>query len=68
MTDKRTNPESVREAHLATYHGRLNMVKAADHCGMTLREFKMTFHEFLKYHPPSYDDYKTEQLSFDLPC
>ncbi len=68
MTEKKTNPDSVREAHLASYHGRLNMVKAADHCGMTLREFKMTFHEFLKYHPISYDDYKTEQLSLDLPC
>ena len=68
MTDKKTNPESVREAHLASYHGRLNMVAAANHCGMTLREFKMTFHEFLKYHPASYDDYKTEQLLLDLPC
>ena len=68
MTEKRTNPETVKEAHLASYHGRMNMVDCAKHCGLTLREFKMTFHEFLKYHPVSYFDYKSEQLSFDLTC
>jgi len=65
---KKTTPDNVREAHLASYHGKLNMVAAANHCGMTLREFKMTFHEFLKYHPASYDAYKTEQLALDLLC
>lgn len=59
------NPQNVKEAHLAAFSGRLNMVKAAQHCGMTLREFKMTFREFLKYNPPVYgtDD---RQLSIDF--
>ena len=48
----KTNPQTVHEAHLASFSGRLNMVAAAEHCGLTLREFKMTFHEFLKYNPP----------------
>jgi hypothetical protein len=48
----KTNPQTVHEAHLASFTGRLNMVAAAAHCGLTLREFKMTFREFLKYNPP----------------
>ena len=50
----KTNPQSVHEAHLAAFSGSMNMVKAAVHCGLTLREFKMTFREFLKYNPPTY--------------
>ena len=56
-----TNPQNVREAHLAAFTGRLNMVKCADHCGMTLREFKMSFREFMKYNNPTYED-NSEQL------
>ncbi len=48
----KTNPQTVHEAHLASFSGRLNMIAAAAHCGLTLREFKMTFREFLKYNPP----------------
>lgn len=58
----KTNPNTVREAHLAAFSGRLNMIKCADHCGMTLREFKMTFWEFLKYNPPIYSAETAEQL------
>jgi hypothetical protein len=28
---------------------------AAEHCGMTQREMKMTFREFLKTHPPEFE-------------
>ena len=56
-----TNPKNVKEAHLAAFTGKLNMVKCADHCGMTLREFKMSFREFMKYNKPTYDD-NSEQL------
>ncbi|AOV61943.1 hypothetical protein BOW86_gp019 [Synechococcus phage S-CAM7] len=38
------------------------MIAAAAHCGLTLREFKMTFREFLKYNPPSYSPETTLQL------
>ncbi len=48
----KTTPQTVRESHLAAFHGKLNMVKCAEHCGLTLREFKMTFREFLKYNEP----------------
>jgi len=57
-----TNPQTVHEAHLASFSGRLNMVAAAAHCGLTLREFKMTFREFLKYNPPSFSSETSTQL------
>lgn len=56
------NPQNVREAHLAAFSGKMNMVKCADHCGMTLREFKMAFREFLKYNSPVYPDNANGQL------
>jgi hypothetical protein len=28
---------------------------AAKHCGMTQKEMKLTFREYLKYHPKDYD-------------
>ena len=49
-----TNHQTVHEAHVASFTGRMNMIAAASHCGLTLREFKMTFREFLKYNPPTY--------------
>ena len=58
----KTNPSNVREAHLAAFTGKLNMIACAAHCGMTLREFKMTFWEFLKYNPPTYQAEQTSQL------
>ncbi len=58
-----TNPQTVHEAHLASFSGRLNMIAAAAHCGLTLREFKMTFREFLKYNPPTYTTVTSTQLS-----
>lgn len=57
----KTNPKNVREAHLAAFSGKMNMVSCANHCGMTLREFKMAFWEFLKYNKPTYEP-ETEQL------
>jgi hypothetical protein len=47
-----TNPDSVLESNLALYNAKWNLPKAADHCGMTKREMKMTFREFIKYNPP----------------
>lgn len=62
MSANKPTPETVREAHLAAFTGRLNMIKCAAHCGMTLREFKMTFWEFLKYNQPTYCAERTTQL------
>lgn len=59
----KTNPQNVQEANEAAFSGKMNMVSSAAHCGLTLREFKMTFREFLKYNPPTYKKETTEQLS-----
>ena len=48
----KTTPENVREAHEGLYTAKMNLPEAAKHCGMTEKEMKMTFHEYLKYHPP----------------
>lgn len=48
----KTTPELVREANEALYHATMNLPHAAKHCGMTQREMKMTFREFLKYQTP----------------
>jgi hypothetical protein len=47
-----TTPELVHEANVALYHATMNLPNAATHCGMTHREMKMTFREFLKYQTP----------------
>ena len=54
----KTTPYNVDEANRALFRARINLPKAAQHCGMTEREMKMTFREFLKTHPP---DYNTEE-------
>ena len=51
----KTTPENVREANQALYRARLNLPAAARHCGMTQKEMKMTFLEYLKYHPIDYE-------------
>lgn len=57
------NPQNVQEANEAAFGGKMNMISAAAHCGLTLREFKLTFREFLKYNPPTYTRETSEQLS-----
>ena len=51
----KTTPENVREAHEALFHATMNLPAAAAHCGMTQKELKMTFWEYLKYNEPDYD-------------
>jgi len=55
MTKVKTTPENVKEANLALFRATMNLPSAAAHCGMTNKEMKMTFLEFLKYHPVDYD-------------
>jgi hypothetical protein len=55
MTNK-TTPETVDEAVLGLFHATMNLPAAAAHCGMTQRELKMTFREFLKHHEPDYSE------------
>jgi hypothetical protein len=46
----KTTPENVKEAHEALFRATMNLPAAAAHCGMTQKEMKMTFREYLKYH------------------
>ena len=51
----KTTPENVEEANQALFRATMNLPAAAKHCGMTEKEMKLTFWEFLKYHPTDYD-------------
>jgi len=57
MDRKKTTPENVKEANEALFRATMNLPAAAEHCGMTAKEMKMTFREFLKYHPSDYDQF-----------
>lgn len=57
-----TTPALVKEANYALYRATMNLPHAAYHCGMTKREMKMTFREFLKHHPPDYQDLEQLEL------
>jgi len=54
----KTTPENVKEANEALYRATMNLPAAAKHCGMTQKEMKLTFREYLKYHPIDYDQSK----------
>jgi len=51
----KTTPENVREANEALFRAKMTLPAAAKHCGMTQKEMKLTFFEYLKYHKPDYD-------------
>lgn len=51
----KTNPENVQEANEGLFRATLNLPAAAKHCGMTQKEMKLTFREYLKYHPIDYE-------------
>ena len=52
----KTTPELVNEANFGLFRAKMTLPAAAKHCGMTQKEMKMTFWEFLKYHPTDYDN------------
>jgi hypothetical protein len=51
----KTTPENVREANEALFHAKMTLPAAAKHCGMSQKEMKLTFFEYLKYHKPDYE-------------
>ena len=51
----KTTPENVKEANEALFRAKMTLPAAAKHCGMTHKEMKMTFLEYLKYNQPDYD-------------
>ena len=52
---KKTTPQNVAEANAALFRATMNLPAAAAHCGMTQKEMKLTFREYLKYHAPDYE-------------
>lgn len=52
----KTTPENVKEANEGLFHAKMTLPAAAKHCGMTHKEMKLTFFEYLKYHPPTYQN------------
>ena len=51
----KTTPENVKEAHEGLFHATMNLPAAAAHCGMTLKQMKLTFWEYLKYHDQNFE-------------
>jgi hypothetical protein len=51
----KTTPENVREANEGLFHAKMTLPAAAKHCGMTHKEMKLTFFEYLKYNPKTYN-------------
>jgi len=51
----KTTPENVKEAHEGLFRATMNLPAAAAHCGMSQKEMKMTFWEYLKYHAPDFE-------------
>jgi hypothetical protein len=54
----KTTPENVKEANEALFRAKMTLPAAAKHCGMTHKEMKLTFWEYLKYNKPDYDNSK----------
>ena len=50
----KTTPTNVKEANEALFNCTMTVPAAARHCGMTHKEMKLTFFEYLKYHPVTY--------------
>jgi hypothetical protein len=50
----KTTPENVKESNEALFYSKMNLPAAAKNCGMSGKEMKMTFLEYLKYHPTTY--------------
>ena len=51
----KTTPENVKEANEALFYSKMNLPQAAKHCGMTHKEMKLTFFEYLKYNQSNYE-------------
>jgi hypothetical protein len=50
----KTTPTNVNEANEGLFRAKMTLPAAAAHCGMTQKEMKLTFFEYLKYNKPDY--------------
>ena len=55
MSKVKTTPENVAEANKSLFRATMNLPAAAAHCGMTNKEMKLTFWEYLKYHDKDFE-------------
>jgi hypothetical protein len=51
----KTTPQNVKEANEGLFYSKMNLPEAAKHCGMNIKEMKLTFFEYLKYNPATYN-------------
>jgi hypothetical protein len=51
----KTTPQNVKEANESLFYSKMNLPDAAKHCGMNIKEMKLTFFEYLKYNPATYN-------------
>jgi hypothetical protein len=51
----KTTPKNVQEANEGLFRAKMTLPAAAKHCGMTQKEMKLTFFEYLKYNKPDYE-------------
>jgi len=56
-------PET-RKAMEMLYRAKWNVPQAASHCGLTVKEMKITFNEYCVFHPPNWED--TNQLPLQI--
>ena len=49
----------TRESMDHLFAARWNVPKAADHCGLTWKEMKITFSEYCRLNPPTHYDFGT---------
>ena len=52
----KTTPQNVEESNQALFRCTMTLPEAAKNCGMSQKEMKLTFFEYLKYHPGTYKD------------
>jgi hypothetical protein len=52
----KTTPTNVKEANEGLFRAKMTLPAAAAHCGMTQKEMKLTFFEYLKYNKPDYEN------------
>jgi hypothetical protein len=56
----KTTPKNVKEANEGLFNATMNLPEAANHCGVTNREMKHIFWEYLKYNPATYASLKSD--------
>ena len=50
----KTTPDNVNQANEGLFRAKMTLPAAAAHCGMSQKEMKMVFWEYLKTHPSEY--------------